>query len=276
MKVVYTGANGQLGRALGKVWPEAIGLDREALDLTWPDYAIRERIMQYEPDVVINCAAYTRVDLAEVEPFDALQINGTAVAPIADACNKLDALLIQISTDYVHPRAESIYAESKLWGERAAETSRRYCIIRTSWVFGDGSNFVRTMAGLADRPSLEVVDNEVGRPTYAEDLAAAIKHIVVRDEDPYGLLCIQNDGDVISWAGLAKQIFAELGSRTKVVPILASEWGRRVKEQGKPYAKRPLTSTFDLGWLEEYGIAMPDWRLAVRRYLATLDTPASL
>lgn len=270
MKVVYTGANGQLGRALAKVWPEAIGLGRDELGLTWDDYEIKLVLSHLNPDVVINCAAYTKVDQAEVEPFDALRINGTAVKAIAEVCEQRDALLIQISTDYVHPRAESIYAQTKLWGERAAAIAPRHCVIRTSWVFGEGQNFVRTMAGLANKPSLKVVKNEIGRPTYALDLALAIKELVESGKEPYQLLCVQNDGEVVSWAGLAKQIFADLKSGTKVVPILAHEWELSVREQGKPYARRPRTSVFDLSWLKEFGIVMPDWHDSLKRYLATL------
>lgn len=189
MRVLVTGANGQLGRCLQDRLP-ATGFEWRALARHELDIADRDAVLAtveaYRPDVIINAAAYTAVDRAESEPDQARTINAQAVHYLAEAANAVDALLVQVSTDYVFdgtgtlPYRESdpvaplgVYGATKLAGEQAAATARRYWIVRTAWVFSEyGNNFLKTILRLgAEREQLRIVADQIGTPTYAGDLA---------------------------------------------------------------------------------------------------------
>jgi dTDP-4-dehydrorhamnose reductase len=189
---VIVGANGQLGRALRRQFPDAVALDRAALDVT--DAAAVRDYRWADVDVVLNAAAWTAVDAAE-EPanLEAVRaVNVDAVGYLARAVRTSGATLVHISSEYVFdgkhegPMPEdwpanplSVYGQSKADGDTQASHVTKHYLVRTTWVVGDGGNFVRTMAGLADRGvSPTVVDDQIGRPTFTADLAAGIAHLV--------------------------------------------------------------------------------------------------
>lgn len=234
-EVLVTGANGQLGVELGRAaWPEgwkAVALDRAALDLADPA-AIAATVAERPWAAVINGAAYTAVDKAEGDQVAAWAINALAPAAFAQACAGAGVPLLQVSTDYVFPGDKQgawevddsvaplgVYGASKLGGELAVRTSgARHAIVRTAWVVSaHGSNFVKTMLRVgAERGVVRVVDDQVGSPTGAADLAHALMTIAVRlaeDADaPTGAFHFSNAGEV-SWAGFAREIFRQSGER---------------------------------------------------------------
>ena len=251
------------------------------LNLTAPPAEIERKVLALKPTLFINCGAYTAVDKAEGEIGLSLQINALAVGAIANACRKTNSKLIQISTDYVladelsaKPKTEqsqegpeSIYGYSKLLGEKAAQLAPLSTIVRTSWVFGDGANFVKTMLNLAKTyPEVSVVSDQVGRPTYALDLARAIYELIQKTEVLPPLINIQNSGRPVSWADFAKRIFELVNLKTKVKPITTAEY-----LVGKSnIAARPHYSIFDLTELEKLGVKTRSWEDALKDYLATL------
>lgn len=279
MKLFYTGADGQLGKALALVAPEATGLDHTTLDLTWPADKIEATLLDLSPTVLINCAAYTAVDKAESEPDLADQINAKAVEAIAQACNKIDCKLIQVSTDYVlssqhahkedeAPKPNSVYGRTKLGGEIAALKYEGNTVVRTSWVFGDGNNFVQTMLKLgATRDEVSVVSDQIGRPTYAPDLAKALLEITGMGDTPK-ILHYQNTGPVISWADFAEMIFDQAKLNCRVNRISAVEYAASRGDQ--PTANRPANSAFDLGLQQEMNLPNRDYTLALQEYLRQL------
>lgn len=286
-RILITGGNGQLGRGFAAIWPEATILNRAQLDFTGSAEQIIATIKHYKPEVVINCGAYTAVDQADAEPDLAMQVNGTAVEAMVAACKELDAWFIQLSTDYVlnpnHPAGATnrqadetpapanMYGRSKLKGETAALSYEHGRVIRTSWVFGDGKNFVQTMHTLGQtKDELTVVSDQIGRPTYAPDLAVAIKALVDANklEALPPVLHIQNDGPEVSWAGLARAIMADMGSKTRITDVSTAEFAASKDH----FAARPRLSVFDLAPLTHLGVSMPDWRDSLKAYLADLGS----
>lgn len=196
MKILVTGANGQVGHSLRSVLTqrkmEHLALTRKQLDIT-NSLAIEDRLKAYQPDIVINAAAYTAVDKAESDSESAFQINRDGAANLARACAKTGAAIFHISTDYVfsgsHHQAyceddltapQCIYGQSKLDGERVVASScPKHIILRTAWVFGEhGNNFVKTMLRLGrEREQLSIVADQLGGPTYAGDIAATLADI---------------------------------------------------------------------------------------------------
>lgn len=289
MRVVVTGASGQLGCALAEAWPEAIYWRRKDLDLAGRVADIRHMIIKTEADVVLNAAAYTAVDQAEMEPELAQRINAEAVAALADACYETGTRLLQVSTDYVfsgsppqtrgwrpidQPRPTSIYGGTKLLGEQAALAYSGNLVIRTSWVFGNGANFVRTMRRLGHQLEMvEVVDDQIGRPTSAHDLARAIRFLAEQPEHPSAIWHVQNSGPAVSWAEFAEAIFDMDGISCAVKHISTADYVAKQKAQGKLPANRPECSILDLEPLEVLGFKMPDWHDALKRYLSKNPPP---
>ena len=208
MTTVIVGANGQLGRALQREFPDAVALDRSQLDVT--DAAAVRDYRWADVDVVLNAAAWTAVDAAE-DPanLDAVRAaNVDAVGHLARAVRTSGATLVHISSEYVFdgrhegPIPEdlpasplSVYGQSKADGDAQAAGVTKHYLVRTTWVVGDGGNFVRTMAGLADRGvSPTVVDDQIGRPTFTADLAAGIAHLL-RSRAPFGTYNLTNAGE---------------------------------------------------------------------------------
>ncbi len=279
MTTVVLGARGQVGRALARRFPGAVALDRTALDVG--DAAAVAAHDWSGVDLVLNAAAHTAVDAAQ-DPANLAQVravNVDGVGALADAARAHGFLLVHFSTEYVfdgrstgpipedapvHPL--SVYGRSKADGDRLVTALERHLLVRTTWVVGEGRNFVATMAGLADRGvSPAVVDDQVGRPTVAEDLAAAVAHLVGQGASgTYNVTC---GGEPASWADVAEVVFAARGRdphdvrRVSTAEYLAD----------KPdLAPRPLNSVLDLSKLEATGFRPHDWRTAVRDHLTTV------
>ena len=274
--ILIVGANGQLGRAFQAIFPEADCVDRDTLDVSSPEVFTARNWNEY--DLILNAAAYTAVDLAETPDGrrHAWLGNATAVANLATIANQHNSVLVHVSTDYVfdgtaeqHNEDEpfsplSVYGQSKAAGDIAASLATRHYIARTSWVIGDGNNFVRTMANLAERgikPS--VVDDQIGRLTFTQDLAAGIKHLLDTTA-PFGIYNISNDGAPASWATIAKTVFEYNGaSRDDVTPVTTEQY-----YQGKEgIAPRPLQSTLNLDKIKGTGFVPRDWEVALNEYL---------
>jgi dTDP-4-dehydrorhamnose reductase len=278
VRAVILGANGQLGRALRLQFPDAVALDRAALDV-----ADADAVAAYDwssVDVVLNAAAWTAVDAAE-DPANLAEVraaNVEAVGHLADAATEHGFTLVHVSSEYVfdgrhegpmpedlEPSPLSVYGRSKADGDRQASKTERHYLIRTTWVVGDGNNFVRTMTSLADRgiaPS--VVDDQVGRPTFATDLAAGIAHLLGTGA-PFGTYNLTCDGEPASWADLAEAVFEARGRPSDdVTRVSTAEYFA-----GTPTAAvRPLNSVLDLSKITATGFRPRDWRAALVEYLA--------
>ena len=275
-KTLIVGANGQLGRAFQAIFPSAECVDRDTLDVSSPEVFTARNWSEY--GVILNAAAYTAVDLAETPEGrrDAWLANATAVANLAKIATENNITLVHVSSDYVfdgtveqHSEDEpftplGVYSQSKAAGDIAASLAKRHYIARTSWVIGDGNNFVRTMANLAERgikPS--VVDDQIGRLTFTQDLAAGIKHLLDTSA-PFGTYNISNDGAPASWADIAKEVFEQSGaSRDDVTPVTTQHY----YEGKESIAPRPLQSTLNLDKIKGTGFVPRDWEVALREYL---------
>jgi len=259
MRILVTGADGQLGRCLqdqlGQTDHAWIACNRDSMDIT-DAQAVNTKIGDFKPEVIINAAAYTAVDKAESDEKTAWAINADAVGYLATAANMIGARILHVSTDYVFdgsatsPYKESdpvcplgVYGASKLAGEQAAATANHFCVVRTAWVFSEyGNNFLKTMLRLAaSRPELSVVADQIGTPTYAGDLAAALIGMA-EEEIPSGVYHFSG-GRSCSWHQFADAIFGvaanELSTftRPEVLPISTSEYPTP--------AKRPAYSVLD-------------------------------
>ena len=268
-KIVITGANGQVGRALQKIYPQALALDREQLDIT-----NQKAINEFNWDnvkVIINAAAWTDVDGAEnPSNYNLVKaVNVDASRYLATAASQHDLTFVTFSSDYVFDGSQPIHNEDELFsplniygktkadGDLAAATTIKHYIIRTSWVIGDGRNFVNIMQDLAARgvrPS--VVNDQIGRLTFTDTLARGIKHLLEIGA-PYGTYNLTNEGQPVSWADIAKIVFEKSGkSPSDVQPVSTAEYFA-----DKPNtAKRPLQSTLDLTKIEKTGFIPEDWR----------------
>ena len=275
-KTLNVCANGQLGRAFQALYPEAECVDREALDIASPDIFNARRWRDY--GVILNAAAYTAVDAAETLEGrrDAWQANASAVSNLAKIATENSITLIHISTDYVfdgtvaeHTEDEaftplSVYGQSKAAGDIAAATTPRHYIARTSWVIGNGNNFVRTMESLANKDvKPTVVNDQIGRLTFTEDLAAGIKHLIDTSA-PYGTYNITNDGESTNWSEIAKEVYNHSGkSRDDVTPVTTQEYYAGKND----IAPRPLQSTLSLDKIKATGFIPRSWKEALREYL---------
>jgi dTDP-4-dehydrorhamnose reductase len=277
MRLLVTGSRGQLGRAIERSAAArgiaSVGLDLPEFDIT-DEAGVAEAVRRVRPDAIVNCAAFTAVDAAEEDEARATAVNGAAVGHLARSADEAGALLVQISTDYVFdgtskrpyreddpPRPASAYGRSKLAGEAEAARARRHLVVRTAWLFGDGGNFVEAIVGQVARgvASLRVVADQVGCPTYAEDLAAAVLGLV--EADAGGVVHAVNRG-AVSWHGFAVEIVGQLGAGITVVPISTVEAGRK--------APRPAYGVLDTARLESLlGAPLPPWQDALGRYLSS-------
>jgi dTDP-4-dehydrorhamnose 3,5-epimerase len=275
---VIVGAGGQLGRALRREFPQALALDRAALDVT--DAAAVHGFDWSGVDVVLNAAAWTAVDAAEDPANHAAvrAVNVEAVGHLATAAERAGATLVHISSEYVFdgthdgpipedlpPSPLSVYGRSKADGDARASAIERHYLVRTTWVVGEGGNFVRTMAGLADRGiSPSVVDDQIGRLTFTADLAAGIRHLV-DTAAAFGTYNLTGDGQPGSWADAAVAVFTACGrSADDVTRVSTAEYF-----SGKTgFAPRPLNSVLDLGRMRATGFRSRDWLEALRTHLA--------
>lgn len=275
MKIVLTGANGQLGRKLTKrlQGTDFLATDVAEMDITSQKKTI-EVIRNYQPDVVIHGAAYTNVDGAEQQPDVAYRINAIGTQNVAAACLTCGAKMVYISTDYVfdgtlgraynefdQTNPQSIYGKSKLAGEILAKhIVNKLFIMRTSWLYGDGNNFVRTMLKLGqEREELKVVNDQFGCPTSTQDLATAILALI--ETEHYGIYHAANTG-ITTWYDFAKKIF-ELNGNHKITVL-----PQTTEELGRP-APRPRYSQLDNMMLGlTIGNGMRPWEEALAEYIA--------
>ncbi len=269
------GANGQLGRALQAKYPNAKSADVKELDIT-----DAESVKNYDWSgikVLFNAAAYTNVDGAETEEGKkaAMAVNAEGVANLAQAATDHDFTLVHISTEYVFdgtksPHLEdepasplSEYGKSKASGDAAAVATPKHYLLRTSWVVGDGHNFVRTMLGLGQKGvEPKVVSDQVGRLTFSDELVRAIDHLL-KSQAPFGTYNISNGGEPASWADITRQIFADAGFNLKVTDVTTEEYFADKPEA----AKRPLQSTLSLDKIEATGFKPVDWREDLQKYV---------
>ncbi|VVT06102.1 dTDP-4-dehydrorhamnose reductase subunit, NAD(P)-binding, of dTDP-L-rhamnose synthase [Roseovarius sp. EC-HK134] len=279
MRILVFGRTGQVATEIQRQ-AEVTALGRELADLSDP-MACAEAIRDHAPDLVINAAAYTAVDRAESEEDLATVINGVAPGAMARACANLGIPFCHVSTDYVFdgsgaaPRAPSdpvapcnAYGRSKLAGEEAVRAAGgQAAILRTSWVFSaHGGNFVKTMLRLSEtRDALSVVDDQIGGPTPAADIAAALLSMgrAMVAGHAGGLYHFSGAPDA-SWADFAREIFAQAGRVTVVTGIPTRDYPTP--------AARPQNSRLDCGSLAaEFGIGRPDWRAGLARVLKELE-----
>lgn len=285
MKILVTGANGQLGfdvvREIEKQGHEAIGVDILEMDIT-DSKAVHDMIKSKMPDAVIHCAAWTAVDAAEdIDNREKVyRINVTGTTNIATACKAINCKMMYISTDYVFDgqgtepwQADckrfgplSVYGQTKLEGELAVESIlTSFFVVRIAWVFGiNGGNFVKTMLALSEKyDTLKIVNDQIGTPTYTYDLSRLLVDMIQTEK--YGYYHATNEGGFISWADFAMEIFKKAKKKTKVLPVTTAEYGMSK-------AKRPYNSRLDKRKLTEEGFRLlPDWKDALSRYLTELE-----
>jgi len=276
-KFFITGANGQLGRALKAIYSDAQGADIDALDIT--DAAAVNNFDWSDIKIIFNAAAFTNVDGAETPEgrLAAWQVNALATANLVRVALAHGITLVHISTDYVfdgrrdwHTEDEpysplGIYAQTKAAGDISAGLAPKHYLLRTSSVVGQGRNFVRTMVGLAEKNvSPTVVNDQIGRLTFASELARAVDHLL-SIKAPFGTYNVTNSGDPASWADITRAIFKLLGRNDLTVTnATTAEYAA-----GKPdVAARPLHSTLSLNKLEATGFMPIDWSKALADYLA--------
>ena len=275
MRILITGARGQVGRELGRTFsPEhdVISTSTEQLDIT--DSRSLDKIIALKPELVIHPAAWTNVDGCALAPDRAYTVNGLGTRRVALACQRLDIPMVYISTNEVfdgqatepylewdEPRPINPYARSKLLGEHYVRMLlHRFYIVRIAWVFGGPRNFVCTILRLAnERPSLRVVDDEVGNPTYAADVADAICRLI--EEPAYGIYHFVNEGHCSRY-DFAREILRQAGrADVHVEPIKLSEYPRP-STPPRYSVLRNFVGAADLG------IRLPPWQDALRRFLA--------
>ena len=276
-RTLVLGANGQLGRALRVALPDAEFAGRDEFDLTDPAAWTSRRWRDY--GAIVNAAAYTAVDRAETPEGRAAAwaVNVAAVGELARVAAANGVTLVHVSSDYVfdgtrevHGEDEpftplGVYGQTKAAGDAVVATVPRHYIVRTSWVIGEGTNFVRAMASLAERGvDPAVVDDQVGRLSFAEDIAAGIVHLLGTGA-PYGTYNLSNGGTPASWAEIAQRVFTLTGhDAARVTGVSTAEYFA-----GKSAAPRPLRSVLDLGKLEATGVVPRDQFAALEAYLVS-------
>lgn len=297
-RTLVTGCNGQLGRAV-RALADELGLpgfdycDIDTFDMSDPSQYDRYDWSLY--GTVINCGAYTAVDKAETDEGRRAcwTANATGPALLAKVCMEHNITLVHVSSDYVfdgtremHDESEpfsplGVYGQSKAAGDIAVANCRRHYILRSSWVIGDGHNFVKTMARLSDRvadPSdtldrVTVVDDQIGRLTFTDDMARAILHLLgyrsggmePTTPAPYGIYDMTGSGEPVSWYEIAREVFdLTNGNGGKVKPVTTAEY---YATASGPIAPRPHCSTLDLTKLEATGFNAPDWEESLQAYI---------
>ena len=303
MKIFVTGVAGQLGHdvmnelasrgyvGVGTDLAESYSGIQDGTYVTMAEYvslditnkeAVMNTIKAIKPDVVVHCAAWTAVDLAEdedkQEKVKAINVDGTQ--NIANACKEIDAKMVYISTDYVFDgqgtepwqpdckdyKPLNVYGETKLGGELAvSNTLSKYFIVRIAWVFGkNGNNFIKTMLNVGKKfDTLKVVNDQIGTPTYTYDLARLLVDMI--ETDKYGYYHATNEGGYISWYDFACEIFKQAGYTNTVIPVTTAEYGLSK-------AARPFNSRLDKSKLVENGFKpLPTWQDALKRYLQEIE-----
>lgn len=274
-KIFIVGAKGQLGTALRTQYPEAQFADIDELDIT-----NKESVEKFDwsgIEIILNAAAFTNVDGAETREgrVAAWKVNAQAVAYLTSVAGDHDMTLVHISTDYVfdgsqreHTEDEpfsplSVYGDSKAAGDLLVGQVDKHYILRTSWVIGEGNNFVRTMLGLGKK-GIEptVVDDQIGRLTFTSELVRAIDHLLTSDAAP-GTYNVSNSGESASWAEVTRQIFKDAGFDLTVTGTTTAEYYKG-KESIAP---RPLNSTLKLDKIQATGLVSVDWKEELKKYI---------
>ncbi len=280
IKLLITGGNGQLGRAINNLYKDRADIECINTDVGELDITNLEEVLKFveecKPYAIINCAAHTAVDLCEDQEELAYKINAIGPRNLSIAAEKNGAKILHISTDYVFagdatepykefdiPNPQGVYGASKLAGENfVKEFSTRYFIIRTAWLYGDGKNFVKTMLRLAeDRDEIGVVYDQVGSPTSTFELAKAMDSLLFTEN--YGTFHGTCEG-ICSWADFAEEIFKIAGKNVNVKRLTSDEYPAK--------AKRPAYSV-----LENYmfkitnGFMFADWHDALKEYMKWLN-----
>jgi dTDP-4-dehydrorhamnose reductase/dTDP-4-dehydrorhamnose 3,5-epimerase len=277
-QTLIIGAGGQLGRALIKAIPTAVSVTRANLDLTSPGSLAAFDFSRY--GIVINAAAYTKVDAAETEDGrrEAWAVNVGGLGALVEAARKHRFILVHVSSDYVFDGAQvvhtetepfsplGVYGQTKAAGDALVGSLPAHYLLRASWVIGDGSNFVRTMASLADRGvNPEVVDDQFGRLTFTAEISRAIVHLLEM-KAPYGTYNLSNDGDSMTWAGIARAVFQARGrDAASVRSVTTAEYAA-----GKSLAPRPRHSVLSLDKISRSGFQPADAMTQLRDYLSDL------
>jgi dTDP-4-dehydrorhamnose reductase len=289
MKIAVTGAWGQLGAELCRqLDSDAIPLEIDTLDLTDAP-AVQQRFLQLQPEVVINCAAYTQVDQAEGDPQACRAINAVAVEHLVRACKRLDCPLVQLSTDYVFggnldrstpyrendpPSPRGVYACTKLEGEHAAAGHPKHLILRTCGLYARpadrrAKNFVKTMLRLgSSHGELRVVADQYCTPTYVPHLAKAVlflSGVTGFEPAPWGIYHVTNRG-ATNWHDFAAEVFRQAGIDASLRAITTAEYGASAPRPA--YSVLDTTAYHNLG-----GPAMPDWRTALAEYIGEWRSP---
>ena len=280
MKYLITGYRGQLGYDIARElekrgFYDYLAVGKDEMDITNRDEVMRV-VLEYHPDVIFHCAAWTQVDKAEEMRDVCYNVNVIGTKNIVDASLEVGAKILYMSTDYVfdgkkdgyyieedevHPM--SVYGETKYEGEEEVRRNPRHFITRISWVFGiNGHNFIKTMIKLSDsHDSLTVVDDQVGTPTYTVDLARLLVDMALTDK--YGTYHSTNEG-YCSWAEFAKYIFDSNDIKTQVIPVSTEEY---LEISGTNQAYRPRNSKLSREKLKNSGFQpLPDWKDATMRY----------
>jgi dTDP-4-dehydrorhamnose reductase len=277
MKVLVTGANGQLGfdviKRLDSEGIDYLGTNRESLDISNKEQ-VKRVIIDYNPDIVIHCAAYTAVDKAEDVKDLCYSVNVLGTKFVTEACKEINAKMVYISTDYVFdgeggepfevtdkPNPINYYGQTKYEGEVEVQKSLdKYFVVRISWVFGsNGNNFVKTMLRLGkERDEISVVADQVGSPTYTSDLAKLLVEMIQTDK--YGIYHVTNEG-YCSWYEFACEIFKQAGMDVNVNPIKTEDYPTRAK---RPKNSRlyKTKSNFDL---------LPNWQSSLKKFIELIE-----
>ncbi len=288
-KILVTGCNGQLGRAIRKEYAESDvefvntdvteGEGVKALDITDVD-AVLKMVEETKPEVIINCAAHTNVDACETQWDLAYKINAIGPRNLSIAASKAGAKMIHVSTDYVfegngtrpytefdEPNPVSAYGKTKLEGENFVKAfADKYFILRTAWLYGEGKNFVKTMLRLAEtHDEVSVVSDQLGSPTSAVELAKMIHYL--EPTENYGVFHATCEGDT-NWAEFAEAIFKRAGKNTKVNHVTSEQYAK----MNPASANRPAYSILDNYMLRlTSDFRMADWQDALDVYMKTLD-----
>ena len=280
-KLIITGCNGQLGRAINKQLAgnedyELVNTDVAELDITDID-KVMEMAREVKPYAILNCAAFTNVNGCETAGDIVWKINALGPRNLSIAATETGAKMMHISTDYVFngngtrpytefdtPDPQSAYGVTKLAGEKFVQQfAKEFFIIRTAWLYGDGNNFVKTMLRLAERRTrLSVVDDQIGCPTYTVDLARLICQMA--EQNAQGVFHAAGSGQPVSWYDFARRIFDLSGKEIELEPISTAAYPTA--------ARRPLNSRLDCSALAAAGLTpLPEWQDALARYLQALE-----
>ncbi|MHB1864842.1 MAG: SDR family oxidoreductase [Candidatus Saccharimonadales bacterium] len=273
--ILIIGANGQLGLALKENYPNAVGVDTDELDITSEQQVSNFDFSPFK--VIINAAAYTNVDGAETDEGRVLawKVNAQAISILTKAIANQDKTFVHISTDYVfdgsiadHKENEplsplGVYGQSKAAGDLVLSVFPKFYILRTSWVIGEGKNFVKTMLDLGKKGiNPKVVSDVIGRPTFTTELVRVINHLLTTNAE-FGIYNFSNGGEPVSWADLARAVFQVASLSVTVTDTTDKEY-----YADKPDASpRPMNSVFDLSKVNATNFSPRDWRESLEEYV---------